>query len=236
MLDMLENGQSPGRNSVVLMSRADTDTPEARAIHASESCTLVPWAWDDAHSEIQCDALNPGAGSGDDDIFLIGEPLRSPVDQIEALTKFVEYMDFRIARIFTLVDCARVSAHEGYEFERWLDACIHFSDCVLLNHRHGVSPRWIQDFQNRYTKQHYPCLFLLVKKAKLENPALALDPEPRRVSLAFDVVEPEFEYDPEIEEEPDLMGEEDPYFVRLVSGQREKIVPDIAPLFADLGK
>ncbi|MEM7672007.1 MAG: hypothetical protein AAF212_01585 [Verrucomicrobiota bacterium] len=233
LLDILENGQAPGRNNVVLMSRNDTDTSEARAIQASDVCTLIPWSWDEDSGSIQCDALNPGAGSGDDAIFIVAEPLRSPVDQIEALTRFIDEMDFRMARILTVVDCARVSAHQGYEYERWLDACIHFTDCVLLNHRQGVSPRWVQDFQNRYTKQHFPCLFFLVKKGKLDNPALALDPEPRRVSLAFDVVEPEFEFDPEIEEEPDMMGEEDPYFVRLVSGQREKIVPQIAHLFAD---
>ena len=232
LLDMLENGQQQGRNSVVLMSRADSDIPEARALHASEACTLIPWKWDEESGAITCDALNPGAGSGQDDIFLIAEPVRSAVDQIEALVSFVEHMDFNMARIITLVDCARVSAHESYEFERWLDACIHFSDCVLLNHRQGVSPRWIQDFQNRYTKKHYPCLFLLVKKGKLDNPALALDPEARRVSLAFDIVEPEFEFDPEIEEDPDMVGEEDPYFVRLVSGQREKIVPEIAQFYS----
>ena len=229
--DMLENGWTPGRSAVVMMSRQDSDIPEARALHASGLCTLVPWHWDDEMGGIVCDALTPGAGTADDDIFVIAEPLRSPVDQVEALKSFLEVMDFKIARVFTAVDCARVSAHEGYEYERWLDACIHFSDCVFLNHRHGVSNRWIQDFQDRYTKQHYPCLFLLIKKGKLENPALALDPEPRRVSLAFDIVEPEFEYDPEIEEDPDMVGEEDPYFVRLVSGAREKIVPDIAPLF-----
>ena len=228
LLDLIENDPTDVGSNVVLMSRADGVTEAARSLDASHAGQLVPWSWDDG--VIQCNALSAGAGSARDRIFLITEPLRNPVDQLEAIVGFAERMQFRIGRIFTWIDCRRAVAHTK-ELEKWLDACVHFSDCVMLSRRDGIPGKQIQEIEDRYKKQHLPCLFFPVKKKGFDNPALILEPVARRASLAFDMADPMFEDDPDIEEEPDLVGEVDPYFARMVSGRREKVVPEIADLF-----
>lgn len=227
LLDLIENDPTEVDSNIVLMSREDVIVPEARALNDLPNTQLIPWNWE--NDTIACSAMTPGAGSEQDRIFYIAEPLRNPVDQMEALVAFAEAMDLRIGRVLTWVDCATVSQNEK-PLEKWLDACVHFSDCVILSKREDVSGKWLKSLENRYRKAHLPCLFFHEKKKGFDNPALVLEPSARRASLAFDEVDPMFEDDPDIEDEPDLVGEVDPYFERMVSGRREKLVPEIREL------
>lgn len=66
---------------------------------------------------------------------------------------------------------------------------MHFSDVVLLNRREGVANKWMSDFQLRFKEACYPCLFEVVKKGRVKNPMVVLDPQARRMSHIFDIDE-----------------------------------------------
>ena len=86
------------------------------------------------------------------------------------------------------VDCQL--AEKNPVLRQWFDALIHFADVVFLTHREGVANKWMSDFLRRYQDQFVPSHFIQVKKTGIANPALVLEPEPRRVSQYFDDEEP----------------------------------------------
>ena len=48
--------------------------------------------------------------------------------------------------------------------QAWIDACVHFSDVILLNRRQQVSNAWIQQLQAHYKRPTIqPILFWLKK-------------------------------------------------------------------------
>lgn len=157
-------------------------------------------------------------------LFFISDGHGNPVDQIEALSKWIDDKAVELARIVTVVDSEL--CHKNPPAFTWYQACIHFSDVVLMNRRENVPQKWISEFIERFQKEHYPCLFELVKKNRLKNPALLLHPEPRRISTLFD----EFLWEEDDEEDLDEEGGPpvDPYLERLPSGRRVKEIPDIA--------
>ena len=147
-----------------------------------------------------------------------------PVDVAEALKTWIDGNQCQLARIITVVHCDFLYQNE--KALPWFDACIHFSDVVLLNRRENVSNKWIKDFEVSYRKQYCPSRFLLVKKGRVANPFEVLEPEARRISLYFDELIPieEDEFD------DDLLPEDrkpDKYIERLANGQRAHRVPDI---------
>ncbi len=117
----------------------------------------------------------------------------------------------------------------------WYDACVHFSDVVLLNQREGVSNKWISDFQSRYREQCLPCLMEFVKRGRVKSASVVLDPVALRLSHYFDeeqdwiisgaVDEDEAEGDEEIE----VALEQDIYLERHGGdGRRVKEIPNVA--------
>lgn len=162
-------------------------------------------------------------------VFIIAPGLAHPGDMAEALKAWLTLNNRVVARIVTVVDCAKAAEHG--RLRTWLEAWIHFSDAVLLNHRESVSQKWIQEFEKHFHKLCFPCRFFNVKKGRLRNPAEVLEPEPRRISLYFDELEPIEEDDLEADEQPEDLAD-DPYIARLESGQRAKPLPPIDKLFA----
>ncbi len=159
--------------------------------------------------------------------FFLSHGGLNPVDQVEAFYHWSGDNGVALARILTVVHCRL--AFENPDLAKWYDACIHFSDYVLLNRRENLSEKWIKDFQERYRKAFYPCIFERVKKGRVKNPALVLDPLPRRLSHLFDPEPPSVEDDEmELGDDSDPEEEEgDPYLVRLPSGRRAKEIPEI---------
>ena len=155
--------------------------------------------------------------------------------------------DYDLARVATVVDCACVQAIKP--LLQWYDCCIHFSDVVLLSNRSDVSNKWIEEFKERYTKECYPCHFVFVKKGRVSNPNLVLEPEVRRISKLFDEnelldfgLDDDVEFggdeldDEDDEEEEEFEGgdpSKDPFLARIVNGQREKTIPNIAKLMGE---
>jgi hypothetical protein len=79
-------------------------------------------------------------------------------------------------------------------------------------------------------------LFELVKAGRVENPALILEPQARRMTHVFDE-EPNWEVtgaggEAADEEEVAAQPEEDPYLQRRAGGRRVKEIPDMAKYLA----
>lgn len=176
-------------------------------------------------------------------LFVLFPGLANPVDRLEEWKELLSThrQSFELHRIITVVHCGFLSRNPGAA--PWYEACIHFSDAVLLNHRNEAGNRWVGEFEKQYRKAHYPCLFEPVKKNAVRNPAAILVPEPRRLSQAFDFWEEELvdlEWDIETEivdtgdttptpddHEEDEPVPEDPYFARMPGGRRRHKIPDI---------
>lgn len=179
-------------------------------------------------------------------VFFMADGARNPVDQIEAIKSWIAPFDIEFARVITVIDCALASRHR--ELAAWWDACVHFSDVVLLSHRQGVPNKWMSDFQGRYRDRFIPALFEFVKEGKVRNPALVLEPQARRVSHVFDkedgdwsiarrlAPEAEIDFDrdeddgaesPEGDSGDEGAPEVDPYLERRQNGSRTIELPDI---------
>jgi len=218
--ELIASGLSEGDRAAVLLPDAES----AGAIDGKLPA-VARWSWTE-HGTIQ--GILPQDAA---QVFFINEALRNPIDQIEALKPWLEANGAELGRILCVVDCKLAQANPA--LLPWFDACVHFSDVVLLNRREAVENKWLSDFQKRYTDQFYPCLFEMVKKDRVKNPLVVLDPVARRISQYFEE-EPEwiFETDDDEEtpdeEEVELKKAEDPYLERRAGGRRVKEIPDIA--------
>lgn len=243
LADLIENGLDDSARPVLLTAAGEPAAAEEVAKRLTGIATLIQGTWSAAEKGVSVGELPEGATH----VFMLVDGRMNPVDQIEAIHAWLPSAGLEMARIITVVNCQLASAHP--ELLRWYDACVHFSDVVLLNRREGVPNKWISDFTARYRKQHFPCLIEPVKKGELDNPALVLEPQARRMSMLFDadeawavpgdtavVVEDEDEDDEDggartgaDDDDADLIDAADPYIERLAgSGRRAKEIPDIA--------
>jgi hypothetical protein len=194
---------------------------------------LARWEWNTAEdnpivAELPRDATH---------IFFVTDGRESPVDQVEHFRTWLQSQDAELARVLCVVNCQL--AEKNPRLLAWYEACVHFSDVVLLNKRTGVENKWMRDFQEHFKKKFVPSLFEFVKDGSVKNPALVLEPQARRMSHVFDeeanwvFTDAEGEEIDEQEEvadeaEVEAKPEEDPYFARRLGGRREKELPDIA--------
>lgn len=177
-------------------------------------------------------------------IFIMLDGRIDPVDQLEALKPWLAAHSLPVARLITVVHCRLAEQHPA--LKAWFDACIHFSDIVLLNRREGVANKWLSEFRRRYDDQYLPCLFELVKAGRVKNPVAILDPMARRLSQYFDPSEWDGldlegveigESDDEDGEnmrpldktqiDPDDQPPVDPWLERDAAGRRKQPLPDI---------
>jgi hypothetical protein len=207
----------------------EEDTPAVLLASGEE-----PSAIDEKLPEVGRWSVGPGLSielelpSNASHIFIVADGRKDPVDQIEALKGWLNDRAIQMALVLCVVDCGL--AEKNTRLFSWFEACIYFSDIILLNHREGVSNKWMGDFREKFTKKFYPCLFEFVKKGRVENPSLVLAPVARRMSHVFD--EQEWIVADEDEEESDddveMKPEEDPYFERRNGGRRVHELPNIA--------
>jgi hypothetical protein len=237
------NGLDESARPVLLVAAGESPADDTVTGRLAAAPNLVQGTWQLEGGQVATAALPEGATH----VFILVDGRTNPIDQIEAIHTWLPSGGLEIGRVITVVNCQLASARA--ELTRWYDACVHFSDVVILNRRDGVANKWVTDFTTRYRKQHFPCLIELVKKGELENPVLILEPQARRMSMLFDaeeawplpgdkdtVIEDEADDDedaknPSAEDiaDPDLIGKDDPYLERLAgSGRRAKEIPDIA--------
>lgn len=215
--DTIEAGLDEGDRAVILHAPGETisGTGNGRAAYIGE------WVLSDDNR------IETKFPDDTTHLFFLTDGRGNPVDQIEALSTWIEEQPVELGRIITVVNSRLCHDHPSTLV--WYEACIHFSDVVLMNRREDLPQKWVSEFMERFQKKHYPCLFELVKKNRVRNPALLLHPEPRRISTLFDDYpwdEVDEEEEPGDDEEPD--GGIDPYLERLPSGRRAKEIPDIS--------
>jgi hypothetical protein len=193
------------------------------------------WRWTPDH---RIEAALP---AGATHVFLVTDGRRNPVDQVEAFKVWLDASGAELGSILCVVHCQLAEKH--HTLLAWYDACVHFSDIVLLNRREGVANKWMSELQGRYKAQFLPCLLEFVKNGHVKNPVIILEPQARRISQVFDPVEDlglaegieihdENEDDQdaaEVKTEADEDGpQEDPYLARHPGGRRVKEIPDLA--------
>jgi hypothetical protein len=232
-----------GARPAVLLSTAEPADPRDAQLPA-----LARWTWREGVIDA---ALAPDATH----VFFVTDGRQNPVDQLEALQKWVPAVQAEVGRVITVVNCRLAEQHPA--LIAWYEACIHFSDVALLSQREGVANKWMSEFQLRFKDLCYPCLFEIVKAGRVKNPPLVLEPQARRMSHVFDIDEwtgldlegVEFGTEDEdgvevVEDEPekkagkgkdaaededdDWKPQIDPYFQLRLGGRREKEIPDIA--------
>lgn len=222
--DLVENGLTPGEKATVLVAEGEAADATDAELAALPNVSVRRWRW--RAPGFPEHPADDAAGS----IFLVADPLVPVIDQLETLKPWLDEQGLGMGRVITVVDCGL--AEKQPALQGWFDACIHFSDVVLLTRREGVANKWLSDFLARYRDQFFPCHFIVVRKKGLENPALILDPTPRRVSQYFDEMEdlPDIVLesdDEELEEEDEDAPVEDPYLERMRGGRRVREVPDL---------
>jgi len=222
VFDLIDGGLDENQPKTVYIASSEEPSAFDEQIAALNNTTVLNW---DFHQSIK----GPPPPTESKTIFFITESTSNPIDQIEAIREWQKVFELNVARILTVVDCELAEKHE--ELKSWFEACIHFTDYVLLNNRENVSNKWIREFQQYYEKNCYPCLFSYVKKGKTNNPPEILDPSPRRLSHLFDEIDAidalDLDEDNLPEDVFDLTNPVDPYLQKYDSGQRKRKIPDI---------
>ena len=243
LADLIDAGLPEGAQAAVLLAATEpADVLDARLP------SLARWNWCEG-------AINASLPPGATHVFFVTDGRQNPVDQLEALQKWVPSVQAEVGRVLTVVNCRL--AEQNPPLIAWYEACIHFSDVALLNQREGVANKWMSEFQLRFKDLCYPCLFEIVKAGRVKNPLLVLDPQARRMSHLFDIDEwtgldlEGVEFGTEDEEGVELVDDQpekkagkgkeaaedddddwkpqvDPYFQLRLGGRREQEIPDIA--------
>ncbi len=233
--DLIENGLGETDLAIVLLAESEAAAPVDAKLAAWPKTEVRRWAWSPPTSPAPAElpAMDLPAGAT---VFFLADSRGSPIDQLEALKPWLAERGAQLARVFCAVDCQLAEKHPV--LKQWFAACIHFADVVFLTKREGVGNKWLSDFIKLFTDEYFPCHFIQVKtKGDLANPAVLLDPTPRRVSQYFDEGETSYHIegletdDEEDDEEDENLLPEEPYFIRDRSGRREKELPDIRTYF-----
>lgn len=218
--ELSENAWVEGK--VIRLLNESTET-------AAETPRAERWTFKDGEARIP----QPGEEAA---TILMTNGTYSAVDQMEAILQRVHNSTWQVQRVVTVVDCLRAYQHP--EVSEWYDACIHFSDAVILNHRWEVPGQWLSKFLEKYESAFFPCVFFnFLKEGKLHNPAAVIEGDPLRMTHIFDEIDAvdEMEFDEDnLPEEPfDLVRQPDKYFARDDFGRRLIAVPDIQSILKE---
>lgn len=227
LADLIDGGLAEGDKPAVFVSQGEVATDDSPKLPR-----LSLWSRDGE----TIDAALPKDATH---VFFLTDGRDDPIDQIEAFKPWLAAQGGELAGVICIVNCQLLEKHPT--LMSWFEACIHFADVVLLTKRDGVPNKLLSDFIGHFQKQFFPCVFEYVKNGRVKNPALVLDPHPRRVSHFFEeeqewvITNDEGE---EMDEEDESSGEDeeeihaapavDPYMVRDAAGRRQKRIPDIA--------
>lgn len=223
--DLITDGLDPATDRALVLlateevvAAADAGLPEP-----------VRWSWNSDRS------LNlPSLGEATH-VFIFADGRGNPLDFLEAVKNWLPLSGGELARVLCVVHCQLAEKHPALLV--WYEACAHFADVMLLNQREGVSNKWLSAFQNRFRDQFYPFLIEMVKAGRVKNPAIILEPQPRRMSHVFDeesnwvIAGTDTAADDEEasdgDEDIEVTPEEDPWLARYAGGRRVKELPDI---------
>ena len=216
LLDLVLDAQYLGLGSVLYFKHT-SENPHSYDSKLAKAPHLDQMYWSVMNCKVKHEKITRRA----DSVFFVAPSSVDPSDVIEALKGWLTKNNCQLTRIFTMVHCALINENPAVKL--WYEACMHFSDIVLLNRRTGLNPKWLGDFTKKYAKQFNPTRFILVKKDKVDNPADVLDGRSYRNSLYFDTLIPIEEDDFEDSLPTDVMP--DIYLERLENGKRSKPIP-----------
>ncbi len=225
LADLIGDGlEADDRGAVMIADDEASDEADSKLPNLSR------WIWREG---VIVGTLPAGATH----VFFVTSGHASPVDQTEAFKNWLTGQGAELARAICVINCQL--AEKNAALLAWYEACVHFSDVVLLNRREGVENKWISEFLAHFKKQFYPCVFETVKAGRVKNPALVLEPQARRMTHVFDEEQDwivtnaegeEIDEEDETAEDEELQArpEEDPYFQRRSEGgRRVRELPDI---------
>ncbi|MFU8847611.1 MAG: hypothetical protein ACNA77_02690 [Opitutales bacterium] len=221
LYDLIEGGLPDKEQVLYFRPKSEIDSPYDEKITALDHVSLVEWELVDG--KVKHGRIN----AAPEKIFFLAPGTSNPADVIEALKSWIDHNQCELGRIITVVHCSFLRQQE--RAKAWYNACIHFSDIVLLGRRESVDNKWLKEFETEYRKACFPCHIELVSHGKAKNPVAVLEPEARRLSLYFDELIPIEDDEIEDEEQPEDL-KPDPYIERNESGQRAHPIPDIAKL------
>lgn len=221
LYDLIEGGLQKDEQVLYFHPKDEISSSYDEQIEALDNVSIVDWELAD------CKVKHGKISAAPDKIIFLAPGYADPADAAEALKAWADHNDCRIGRIITLVNCSFLAEQE--KAKGWYDACIHFSDVVLLAKRQSVDNKWLKAFEARYRKACYPCHIELVSKGKAKNPVAVLDPQARRVSLYFDELIPIEDDEFEDDEQPEDI-KPDRYIERNESGQRMYPIVKMAKL------
>lgn len=122
--------------------------------------------------------------------FIVLSPRSPLIPQLEALASAFQEARIEPVKVVTCVDTEAAQAHAP--LRTWLEACIYYSDIVLLGNRTDQTKAFLRQFQKSFERQCYPCRFLLLKgPGHPDRPMEILAPFTQRLSQLFDLPEPE---------------------------------------------
>ena len=218
LFDCIEGGLPDKEQVLYFRPKDESISPFDEQIEALEHVSVVEWEL--SGGKVKHGRITAAAQK----IFFLAPGTSDPADVAEALKAWVSHNDCELGRIITVVHCSFLKEQD--KSRGWFDACIHFSDMVLLARRESVDNKWIKEFETRYRKECYPCHIELVIKGKPGNPVAALEPEARRMSFYFEELTPIEEDGLEDDEKPEDT-KPDRYIDRNESGQRMRPIPEI---------
>jgi len=221
LFDLIEGGL-PGSEAVLYFRPKDESSCEQEE-HLAARANVIVVAWELAAGKVKHGPISAAA----EKIFFLAPGTANPADVAEALQAWIQHNDCELGRIITVVHCSFLSQQEAAR--GWFNACIHFSDVVLLARRELVDNQWLKAFESHYRKACFPCHIELVSQGKTKNPVAVLEPEARRMTLFFDELIPIEEDELDDAEKPaDIRP--DPYIERNESGHHARPIIDIAKL------
>lgn len=218
LFDLIETAATAEAPSLFFRPRDEAASPFDEQIAALPNVDTVAWRLENeriVHGKVSGSART---------VFFMAPGTGNPAEMAEAFKRWLDHNQCALARILTVVHCSFLKENPGAT--PWFDACVHFSDVVLLNRRETADNRWMRDFEERFRKERYPCRFLMVKKGRVRNPHEVLEPEARRFSLYFDEFVPIEEDSLDDDEKPEDTRP-DPYLERREDGKRAAPIPDI---------
>jgi len=226
--DLIESICSNDEKISILINTQEIND-EATAYLKKDNAQIIQWDLNE-NNQIFEQIENPLTA---DRLFFFTHAETDLINQIEAFKNYLGKHNWKLTRALAFIDCRLLYQHDV--LKGWFEALIHFSDYVLLTHYEKIPNKWIDDYIKSFEKKHFPCLFEKLKNHTVKNPQLTLDPEPLRITQAFEeqsqwekmAIEYESEeplYDPDGEES---FIHEDPYFERREDGSRKIKLPEI---------
>ncbi|MGJ8638186.1 MAG: GTP-binding protein [Opitutaceae bacterium] len=218
IFDLFEEGVPKTSNILFFQPEGEKESEFDSKINELKNVSTITWALDGV--KVKHGQINAAA----DVVVFMAPGSSDPADIAEAIKSWMEHNSCELGRVITVVNCSFLQNKPGAL--PWYQACIHFSDVILLNRREKNDNKWVKDFTTDFKKQCSPARFVLVKRGRVANPAEVLEPEARRLSLYFDELVPIEEDGLEEEQQPDDL-KPDKYIERLASGHRAIKIPSI---------